>query len=107
MQNFLNSELTPEKVEAKGQKLHRLSKIGMLIGLCGIALFVIIGLISIATGASFIAPMIFHVYHGYEFSYFFVVIDYLALILGIVGCSVYFRSLELYALGKIAVNTEK
>jgi len=106
MKNFLHSKLTSEKVEAKGQKLHRLSKIGMLIGLCGIALVVIIGLISVATGADFNKPLIFDA-EGYEFSYAFVVIAYLALVLGVISIPVYFRSFELYALGRIAVNTEK
>ena len=103
----MNSEITSEKVEQKGQKLYKMGKSFMVIGLYAVALFVLIGLISIETGASFIDPFIFYVADGYKFAYLFVVITYVGLLLGIAGPFLYTRGITLYALGRIAVNTEK
>ena len=99
--------MTSEKLEKKGQSLYIFSKIGMFCGLCAIALTILIGLIALATGADFIEPFIFEIDEEFAFAYFFVIIDYLAVLYGLVGLPIYFYSLNIFALGKVAHNTEK
>ncbi len=105
--NFLKTTLTSSKLEAKGQAFYLVGKLGMLIGAIGIALTVLIGIISLATGAKFFSPMIFDIDSSYAFAYPFVIIAYLAIAFGIIGVPFYFYGLQLFGLGRIAVNTEK
>ena len=104
---FLTRPITSEKLEQKGQSIYKLSKLGMFAGVCAIALMVIIGLISVATGAEFISPFIFDIASSYAFAYPFVIVDYLALIWGLASIPMYFAGLNIFALGRIAHNTEK
>ena len=99
--------MTSEKLESKGQNLYILSKIFMFIGLCGIVLALLIGVISIACDGEFVSPFIFDMDDDFAFAYPFVVINYLAFLLGLAGIPMYFASLNIYALGRIAHNTEK
>ena len=106
--DFLFSPLTPEKIENKGQKLYCIAKIGMIVGLLAIALTLVIGLLTLAfDGDSFIDAFIFDIDDDYAFAYLFVVIAYLGLAYGSISVPMYFYSLNLYSLGKIAKNTEK
>lgn len=105
--NLLKTTLTSSKLEAKGQTFYLVGKFGMLCGVGGIALTVLIGIISLATGAGFFTPMIFNISSSYAFAYPFVIIAYLALAFGIFGVPFYFYGLQLFGLGRIAVNTEK
>ena len=78
----LFAPMTSEKLESKGQNLYILSKIFMFIGLCGIVLALLIGVIAIALDGEFISPFIFDIHDDFAFAYFFVAIDYLAVLLG-------------------------
>ena len=104
---FLTRPITSEKVEQKGQNIYKLSKLGMFVGVCAIVLAIIIGIISIATGADFVSPFIFDIDDDYAFAYPFVVLDYLALLWGLASIPMYFQGLNIFALGRIAHNTEK
>lgn len=79
----------------------------MFIGVCGIGLLLLVGIICVAMGGDFIDPMIFKLKSRYAFAYIFVVLSYLGIIAGISGISIYFHGLNLFALGRIAHNTEK
>ena len=104
--NFLNTPITSEKFEKKAQLLYKLGKWAMFIGVAGLVLALIIGLISVAVGASFINPFIFML-SGYGFAYPFVIIDYLALLIGLFGPVLYISGLIMFGIARIAVNTEK
>ena len=104
---FLTRPITSKKLEQKGQSISILSKFGMFAGVCAIALMVIIGLISVATGADFFSPFIFDIHRSYAFAYPFVIMDYLALVWGLASVPMYFAGLNIFALGRIAHNTEK
>ena len=98
--------ITSAKLEEKGQNIYKISKMGMFAGILAIILAVIIGLLSIALGARFISPFIFEVADEYAFAYFFVVVDYIALLWGLVSIPMYFTGLNIFGLGRIAHNTE-
>jgi hypothetical protein len=104
---FLTSPITSEKLEQKGQNIYKFAKLGMFLGVCAIALAFIIGILSISLGGEFISPFIFDIDEEYAFAYLFVVVDYLALLLGIASVPMYFAGLNIFALGRIAHNTEK
>lgn len=99
-------ELTSKKVEQTGIVFYTISRIGMIFGVISIALAILIGLISIALGADFISPFVFRVADSYAFAYLFVIVDYFFFIWGLVSVFFYFIGLHLFALGRIAVNTE-
>ena len=105
--NLLKTTLTSSKLEEIGQTLYLLGKSTMLCGVIGIALTVLMGIVSLATGASFFDPMIFNIASSYAFAYPFVIIAYLAIACGIIGVPLYLSGLQLFGLGRIAVNTEK
>ena len=104
---FLTQPITSERLEQKGQNIYKFAKLGMFAGICSIALALIIGLISISLDGTFIMPFIFCVADEYSFAYFFVVVDYLSLLWGIASIPMYFAGLNIFALGRIAHNTEK
>ena len=104
---FLKTPLTSSKLEATGQAFYIFGKIGMFSGVCGIALTILMGLISLATGADFLSPMIFDISYEYAFAYPFVALAYSGLYCGVLGIPSYFYGLHLFGLGRIAVNTEK
>ena len=104
---FLNSQITSKMVEQKGQKMYMLSKWFMFIGLCSFALTFLIGIISVALDGAFFGPFIFALGRDYAFAYIFVAIDYIAKVLGLIGIGLYFKVISLFALGRIALNTEK
>jgi hypothetical protein len=103
----LLAPITSEKLEEKGQKIYKFAKLGMFAGACSIALAVLIGLISLAVGGDFIEPFIFEIDDEFAFAYPFVILDYIALLWGIVSVPMYFAGLNIFALGRIAHNTEK
>lgn len=105
LKEFLSRDLTSKKVEEKGQNLYKNSKLLMFIGLCGIGLAIIMGLISLILGGEFFYPFIFEI-SGYEFAIIFIIADYIALLCGIIGIGWYHYSLNLFAIGRIAANTE-
>ena len=105
---FLTRPITSEKLEEKGQSIYKTSKIFMFIGLCGLAFMLLICIICLAMGGDFVDPITFSIYDDdFAWVYFFVVIAYLAILLGIASVPMYFSGLNIYALGRIAHNTEK
>ena len=80
----------------------------MFIGVCGVGLMLLICIICLAMGGDFVDPVIFSIRKSkYAWAYLFVGIAYLAILLGIAGVPMYFGGLNIYALGRIAHNTEK
>ena len=106
LKEFLSRDLTSKKVEEKGQNLYKNSKLLMFIGLCGIGLAIIMGLISLMLDGEFISPFIFDFSQDFAFAIVFVIADYIALLCGIIGIGWYHYSLNLFAIGRIASNTE-
>ena len=104
---FLTRPITSEKLEQKGQNIYVFAKLGMFFGICSILLALIIGILSVSLGADFFSPFIFYVAEEYAFAYLFVVVDYLALLWGLASIPMYFAGLNIFALGRIAHNTEK
>ena len=104
---FLKTPLTSSKLEATGQAFYIFGKIGMFSGVCGIALTILMGLISVATGADFFSPMIYDISMDYAFAFPFIWLADLGLLLGVLGVPSYFYGLHLFGHGRIAVNTEK
>ena len=105
--NFLKTTLTPSKLESQGQTFYLVGKVGIFCGVCAIVLIVLMGFISLATGADFLSPMIFDIDDAYAFAYPFVVLAYIGFLFGVLGVYFYFYGLHLFGLGRIAVNTEK
>ena len=99
--------LTPDKVEERGQRIYKCSKIGMFIGACGILLLLIICLSCLANDGDFLDPIIFDLRSRYAWAYVFVAIADIAIFIGIASIPMYFIGLSIYALGRIARNTEK
>ena len=104
--NFLNTPITSEKFEKKAQLLYKLGKWAMFIGVAGLVLALIIGLISVAVSGGFFYPFVFAFAIGHEFVAVFVVIDYLALLVGILGPVLYLSGMIMFGIARIAVNTE-
>lgn len=105
--DFLTRPITAEKLEEKGQSIYKLSKILLFVGVCGFAFLMFICLICVSLGGDFIDPIVFSIYYSYAWAYLFVVIADLAILLGIAAIPMYFSGLNIYALGRIAHNTEE
>ena len=100
--------MTAKKVEEKGQSLIAAGKICMLIGLCALGLFLLIVLISFSiNGTDGFSHVLEFDFEDYEFGIPFLILSYLGTLAGICGIPMYFSGLKLFALGRIAVNTEK
>ena len=105
---FLTRPITSDRREEKGQSIYKSAKILMFIGLCGLAFMLLICIICLAMGGDFVDPITFSIRDGdFAWAYLFVGIAYLAILLGIVSVPMYFSGLNIYALGRIAHNTEK
>ena len=107
MENFLKP-ITPERLEKKGQSFYRIGKIGMLCGIAGLILQIIsLGLVMIIEGAEEIVDFLcFDTEPSVFFVYPFWVISCLGILFGIFSVFLYFSGMKLFALGKIAGNTE-
>ena len=112
--SILTRELSPALIEEKGQKSYKLGKLFIFIGICALALLLLISLIV----ALFYSPyelfcyvLVFNTMSGVKILDWLVntlvFVSYAGISLGCVGVPFYFYGINLYALGKIASNTEK
>ena len=100
---------TAEKIEEKGERLYIFSKIGMFAGLCGFILAIIIGVFTVIVGGDledFFYAFTLDVDDEFEFAIPIIILDYLALVLGVICTPLYFYSIQLFVLGNIASNTK-
>ena len=104
----LNSKLTSEKVERKGENIHIVSKWCMFIGLCGFALLALICLISLIIYDEDSILLILRLKLTAEFKFLnpIVFLCYLSISGGIIGISTYFFGIILFSLGRIAKNSD-
>ena len=79
----------------------------MILGLCGLGLSLLIGLISVSLGAEFYTPFIYDLGTDYFFASPFIMAAELCILYGILSIPMYFIGLNIFVLGRIAVNTEK
>jgi hypothetical protein len=103
---ILNSDLTSERVEKKGQWFYKRSKPLILIGICGMILlliFCIIGYMDIGVRTLL---EVLTLQYGEAMSAL-TLVCYIAILCGCVGIGWYFYGIQTFALGRIAVNTEK
>ena len=109
MINF-KKDLTAAEVERKGQKGYKLGKIFMLVGLCGfVLLLLIVGIGEVMDpGANDgIEALFFDVPNDLSFVLPLIALAYIGVLLGIIGIGLYNIGINRFALGRIAVNTEK
>jgi hypothetical protein len=111
---FLFGPITSEKLEDKGQNLYKLGKLFMFAGICGFGVLLLISLIVLVTYSSdalFEYVLLLDTDSGALFIDFLVntlvFFSYLGIILGFAGIPMYFSGLNIFALGRIAHNTEK
>ena len=110
--NFLTRPITSERLEQKGQSLYKVGKILTFCGICALVLLVVLALIVIsgygAEGLAFTFALVGFGGSGIEvFGSFVALLSYVGILLGIVGSVMYFQGLHIFALGRIAHNTEK
>ena len=105
----LSDSITSSMLEEKGQALYKKGKLFMLIGKCGFALFLalVLGALLIYGEYGLINLLNFDLPTGYEIFLILLVLSYIAILLGLSGIVMYFNGLNLFGLGRIAVNTEK
>lgn len=111
---ILSEDMTSAKLEKMGQKQYKLGKAFMLFGLCGIIALVLI---------SFIVVVLYSPYTLFSYVLLLrttsglaildlivniiVFLSYVSILLAIIGFPLYFHGINTFALGRIAVNTEK
>ena len=107
--NFLTRPITSERLEEKGQSLYKLGKVFSFCGLIGFCMFVlsILGALAVKGGSAILFLLEFNLGSGYEFMYLILPVSYIGILLGIIGIPMYFHGLNIFALGRIARNTEK
>lgn len=86
--------LTSQMVEAEGIRLHKISLVLMCIGIVGLGIL-LLGLMAWLGDLDGIGLIVIFVIGG------------LGVAIGLAAIPMYFSSLQLFALGRIAVNTEK
>ena len=106
---FLTRPITAERLEKKGQSLYKSGKILIFCGLCGLGLIILsILLTGILVGFDEVEYLLtFQISDEYAFMYIIMPLSYLGFLLGLIGVPMYFNGLNIFALGKIANNTEK
>jgi hypothetical protein len=109
LMDFLNTPITSDRLEAKGQALYLRGKRFMFIGACGFALLVLISIVAVLLeGVDGVAYLFtFDVDEDYMFAILLMLASYIGIILGFIGIPMYFSGLNIFALGRIAHNTEK
>ena len=105
----LLSPMTSEKLENKGQFFYKAGKLGMFCGLAGLGLLIlsILGTLIIGRPSWVVDLLTFGIRGEFAFMYLIMVISYLAIVYGAIGIGLYFYGINLFALGRIAHNTEK
>ena len=101
--------MTSEKLENKGQFFYKAGKLGMFCGLAGLGLLIlsILGTLIIGRPSWVVDLLTFGIRGEFAFMYLIMVISYLAIVYGAIGIGLYFYGINLFALGRIAHNTEK
>ena len=101
--------LTSEKVEKKAQTFYKVGKLGMLCGLIAMVLLILSVLITLMIGRpSWVEDLlILDIDDDFFFMYPIMILSYLGILFGAVGVGLYFYGINLFALGRIAHNTEK
>ena len=105
----LLSPMTSEKLENKGQFFYKAGKLGMFCGLAGLGLLIlsILGTLIIEGPSWVVYLLTFDISGEFAFMYPIMVVSYLSIIYGAIGIGLYFYGINLFALGRIAHNTEK
>ena len=106
---ILLSPMTSEKLENKGQFFYKAGKLGLFCGLAGLVLLIlsILGTL-IVVGPYWVVDLLaFKIASKFAFMYPIMVVSYLAIIYGAISIGLYFYGINLFALGRIAHNTEK
>lgn len=107
--NFLTRPMTSERLEKKGQSLYKLGKIFMFCGICAVVVLLVVVLIAAGMeGVLYTLSLSGFSGTGIEvFGSFMALVSYIGILLGIAGFIMYFQGLNIFALGRIAHNTEK
>ena len=106
--DFLTRPITSERLEEKGQSLYKTGKLFCFIGFCGFALLLLSVLITLAIDSSWVLDLLMlDISEEYAFMFLIIPLSYLGILLGIVGIPMYFNGLTVFALGRIAHNTEE
>ena len=106
----IKTNLTSKGVESLGQRFYTLGKLFWVFGILGLALLIVICLFTAIIGGDaddVVEALLFGLDGSYFFVSILVAICYLAIVAGIAGIPMFFYGLQLFALGRIAVNTEK
>jgi len=102
-------ELTSNFVEAKGKSYFQFGKTATKIGFYGICVLLLHCLVTLLAWefdfSEVVALLGFNV--SYSFEYVLLVLEYLSIVIGAIGLWWYHYGLQIYALGRITVNTEK
>ena len=101
------AQMTPKKVELQGEKLYKTGKIFMFIGLFSLAFLILVTLISLAISPRYFYYIFLLDASGYEILYPLILGSYIGVPLGILGIVLYLYGMQLFALGRIAGNTEQ
>ena len=101
--------ITSKKVEQKGQKIYKVGKIGMLCGLIGLVLMIlfVLGTVVIFGGEYIGNTLALKFDPSVAFLMPLMLFAYLGVVFGVVSIFLYFYGMQLFALGRIAHNTEK
>ena len=111
---IFTNELISSDVEHYGQGCYKTGKRFMFFGACGLIILILISLIVITTYSSYTLfnyVLLLNTLSGSDLLDFFVnalvLLSYIGIFLGIIGIPIYFYGINLFALGRIAHNTEK
>ena len=101
--------LNSREVENKGLALYRAGKTGMICGLIGLGMLIlsILGTMIIEKPKYVVNTLTFDFDKEYGFMYPIMFIAYFFILYGIIGIRLYFSGMHLFAIGRIASNTEK
>ena len=104
----VDKDMTSKRVEEIGQSFIKAGRYCMTIGLYSLGLFLLILLIAaVVNGATGILYALAFDFDGYEIGIPFMGLSYMGMMFGILGVPMYFIGLNIFALGRIAHNTEK
>ena len=101
--------ITSEKVEQKGQTIYKVGKIGILCGLLGLGLIILFVLGTVLIfGSEYVGrTLALNFDPSVAFLIPIMLCAYLGIVFGVASIFLYFYGMQLFALGRIAHNTEK